>query len=298
LKHTLPENSSHLTEPEEEALALPFKEGAEMAGSEAPPPELAGNSRYRVLPEFYSQALGNSRCIRVYLPEAYLRETQRRFPVFYLHDGQNLFDARTSYVVNHTWRAHATADHLTRKGEIEPAILVGIDNTGVGRMAEYTPTRDVRMGGGDGSQYGELIVEELMPLINRELRTLTGPEHTGVGGSSLGGLISLFLGLDRPDVFGKLAVLSPSVWWNQRAVLSLIRAAKPKPRIWLDMGTAEGLRHLRDCDLLHYRLVQKGWKDRVDLRYLRVAGGLHNEDAWAARFDQVLKFLFPPKAAK
>lgn len=279
-----------------------------------PSHELDDNPRYLVLRGFRSRLLPDARDLFVYLPEAYLSEPRRRFPVFLLHDGQNVFDTRTSYVPGHTWRAHCTADRLTSEGRMEPVILVGIANTGLRRMAEYTPTRDAIRGGGDGPLYGRLLVEELLPLIGRSFRTLPGAENTGLGGSSLGGLISLAIGLEYPEVFGRLAVMSPSVWWNQRSIFDWINArvaapapiapkrrsnthpepaaARPRAKIWLDMGTSEGLRHLRDADLLHRRLVQRGWRDGVNIRYLRVAGGVHTEDAWAARFDRTLEFLW------
>jgi predicted alpha/beta superfamily hydrolase len=263
---------------------------------DAPPKhELDDNPRYRVLPNFHSSFLADDRTVSIYLPEAYRKQPRRRFPVFYLHDGQNLFDGRTSYVVNRTWRAHQAADGMTSIGLIEPVILVGIANTGVRRMAEYTPTRDARLGGGEGGRYGRLLTEELKPFIDKRLRTLPDAANTALGGSSLGGLITLALGLEYPDVFGKLAVMSPSVWWDGRSLLALVNEAKHSvvQKIWLDMGTGEGLRHLRDTDLLHRRLILRGWKDGVDLKYLRVPGAVHDEDAWAARFDQVLRFLFP-----
>ncbi len=256
------------------------------------------NPRYLVARSFHSRFLRDDRDINVYLPEAYLTEPSRRFPVFYLHDGQNLIDGRTSYVVNRTWRAGSTADDLIRRGLVEPVILVGVANTGVRRMAEYTPTRALRYGGGEGGRYGRLLVEDLKPAVDARFRTLPEAVNTALGGSSLGGLISLALGLDYPSVFGKLAVCSPSVWWDNRSVLALVNAAKPRPalKIWLDMGTGEGLRHLRDTDLLHRRLELRGWRDGIDLAYLRVPGAVHDEEAWAARFDQVLRFLFPPVA--
>jgi predicted alpha/beta superfamily hydrolase len=257
--------------------------------------QLDFSQRYRVLRNFHSRFLADDRDISIYLPVQYRSQPRRRFPVFYLHDGQNLFDGRISYVVNRTWRAHTTADSLTSDGLIEPVILVGIANTGVRRMAEYTPTRDLRLGGGEGGRYGRLLTESLKPLIDEQFRTLPGPENTALGGSSLGGLITLALGLEYPDIFGKLAVMSPSVWWDNRSLLGLVNAIRSKPalKIWLDMGTAEGLRHLRDADLLHRRLVLRGWKDGIDLKYLRVPGAVHDEEAWANRFDQVLRFLFP-----
>jgi predicted alpha/beta superfamily hydrolase len=261
----------------------------------SPAHELDDNPRYLVHKQFQSRFLPDARDIEVYLPEAYTNDPGRHFPVFYLHDGQNVFDGRTSYIPGHTWQAHTTADRLTREGHIEPVILVGINNTGLRRMAEYTPTRDPGLRGGDGDLYGRLLVEELKPCIDREFRTLPDSADTAIGGSSLGGLISLYLGFTYPEAFSKVAALSPSVWWNDRAILRTISAghARPDLRIWLDMGTGEGLRHLRDTDLLQRRLIQNGWRDGFDLRYLRVPGGQHNEDAWAERFGQVLRFLFP-----
>ena len=257
--------------------------------------DLDRNPRLRRLNKFHSAYLPDDRDILVWLPSVYGTEPDRRFPVLYLHDGQNLLDGRTSFVPGRTWCAHTTADRLTRERLIEPVILVGIDNTGLRRMAEYTPSRDKRFGGGEGPLYGRLLVDELKPLIDDSLRTKPGPADTGLAGSSLGGLISLALGLDYPQIFGKLGVLSPSVWWNGREILGRVGAARPdpRPRIWLDMGMAEGLRHLRDCDVLQHRLLQRGWRDDRDLRYLRVPGGLHDEEAWARRFDRVLRWLFP-----
>jgi predicted alpha/beta superfamily hydrolase len=246
---------------------------------------------------FHSAILPDDRVVSIYLPPQYESEPARRFPVFYLHDGQNLFDPQTSFVAGHTWRAGETADRMNRAGEAEPVILVGVGNTGFRRMPEYTPTRDYRLGGGEGHAYGRLLVEELKPWIDANFRTVPGPADTGLGGSSLGGLITLYLGLEYPEVFGKLAVLSPSVWWNQRSILGFVADAAPRPklRIWLDIGTAEGTRHVRDTELLHKRLVAKGWRPGVDLMLTMVPGGFHSEDAWAARFDRVLAFLFPPR---
>lgn len=281
--------------PETSGSFAPLEPAPRADDESNPAHELDRNPRFLVLRHFHSRFLPDDRDIVVYLPEAYTTEPGRRFPVFYLHDGQNLFDGRTSYIPDHTWCAHTTTDRLTRDGQIEPLILVGINNTGLRRMAEYTPTRDPRLRGGDGDRYGRLLVEELKPLIDRTFRTQPEAASTALGGSSLGGLISLYLGLVYPSVFSRLAVLSPSLWWNNRSIFRLLTAARTRPnlRIWLDMGTAEGVQHLRDTDELHRRLLQAGWRDGLDLCYERISGGLHNEDAWAARFDQVLRFLFP-----
>jgi len=277
----------------------PFdSEQAEESGPDSAPPaprfsEIPRLERYRfhsaILPEPYE------RCVSVYLPEAYFSEPDRRFPVFYLQDGQNLFDDLTAYVPGHTWRAHTTADRLTRSGEVEPIILVGVANTGLRRMAEYTPTRDFKLGGGEARSYARLLIEELKPHVDRAYRTQPGPGTTAVGGSSLGGLVSLFLGFEYPEVFGKIAVLSPSIWWNNRSILSFVEApfTRPSLRIWIDIGMNEGAKHLRDTDHLFRLLKRRGWREHIDLAYQRVPGGVHSEDAWADRFDDVLRFLFP-----
>jgi predicted alpha/beta superfamily hydrolase len=262
-------------------------------GSSDPDP-LDSNPRYSV-GKFHSEILPDDRAVSVYMPPQYLAEEERRFPVLYLQDGQNLFDGRTSYIAGKTWNANTTADRLAEDNEIEPVILVGIANTGLRRMAEYTPTRDFKMGGGEGRSYGRLLIEELKPWIDRSYRTLAGPENTGLGGSSLGGLISLYVGFAHPEVFGKLAVMSPSLWWDHRSILNAIeqQATKPDLRIWLDMGTAEGLKHLRDTDMLERLLIKRGWRSGVDLAYVKAPGAVHDERAWSDRFGDVLRFLFP-----
>ncbi len=254
--------------------------------------ELAENPRYTVY-EFRSAIVPEVRDVMVYLPPQYF-VSDAHFPVFYLHDGQNLFDDTTSYIPGRTWRAHTTADALTLDGEIEPVILVGVANTGLRRMAEYTPTRDFKMGGGEGRTYGRVLMEELKPFIDATYRTKPAAEQTGLGGSSLGGLISLYLGLENPSVFGRLAVMSPSLWWDHRSIFQFLHTADAKSalKIWMDMGTAEGARHVRDADLLYQMLVKRGWKPGIDLVYKKVEGAVHNENAWADRFGDVLRFLF------
>ena len=263
-----------------------------------PPPETGAIPRLECF-LFQSAILPDDRVVSVYLPPSYAAEPGRHFPVVYLHDGQNLFDPLTSYIPGHTWRAGATADHTSQSGQSEPVILVGIANTGLRRMAEYTPTRDYRMGGGEGDRYGKLIIEELKPFIDSSYRTLPAAESTGLCGSSLGGLITLYLGLLHSDTFTRLGVLSPSIWWDHRSILTFVANARPKPplRIWLDIGTAEGARHVRDTQLLERRLMQRGFQPGLDLQCIIVPNAAHTESAWADRFDQVLAFLFPPRVA-
>jgi predicted alpha/beta superfamily hydrolase len=215
--------------------------------------------------------------------------------VLYMHDGQNLFDPATAFVRGQHWRLGEMADMLIAEGRVEPLIIVGVNHTGTGRIEEYTPTRDPRLGGGLGKAYGRLLTEELKPFIDGRYRTLSDRQHTGLGGSSLGGLSTLFLGLRHADVFSRLAVLSPSVWWGRRALLRYVAKARPKPetRIWLDIGSAEGRVAITDVRRLREALVAAGWRDHHDLRYVEVAGGTHSEAAWADRAGNVLEYLFP-----
>jgi enterochelin esterase-like enzyme len=284
-------SATAICEPEEEGPDVSRDTGRHGIGEPRTGPD---HPRLILHPDFKSELLPDCRDIIVYLPLGY-HESEQSYPVLYLHDGQNLFDGSTSYVPGRVWGVHETADALIAAGKIEPVIIVGVHNTGLARLDEYTPTASTRMGGGKADLYGRMLVEEVKPMIDSTFRTRTGSENTGLGGSSLGGLVTLYLGLQRPDIFGKLAVLSPSVWWDHKIILSFVREASPKPplKIWLDMGTSEGPRTLRDSDLLYKLLVAQGWVEGDDLLYIRVEGGTHDEAAWAQRVAPFLEFLFP-----
>ena len=243
---------------------------------------------------FHSEFLPDDRNVRVLLPPHYHERPEQRYPVLYLHDGQNLFDPEAAFNQGEHWRAGETATALIEAARIPPLIIVGIDNTGPQRLHEYTPTHDRRRGGGGADAYGKLLVHELKPFVDREYRTLPDRSTTGLGGSSLGALVSLYLGLKYPDVFSRLAVMSPSVWWDRRAILGNVRNARPKPRlrIWVDIGTREGRYHVENARLLKAGLIRSGWSEGDDLHYEEVPGGTHSEGAWAGRFDRVLEFLF------
>ncbi len=251
--------------------------------------------RYRRVRDWTSRFLPTPRDLFIYLPQAYLDEPERRFPLLMLQDGQNLFDGNLSYVKNSTWRVGGTADQEIAAGRVAPLIVLGVGNTGVERMKEYTPSADRRLGGGGGRQYARLLVEELLPMMCREYRLKEGPESCGIAGSSLGGLISLAIALRYPNCFSSVGVISPSIWWDDRTILKDVRSLSDKLplRIWLDMGTAEGARHVHNADLLANALQTKGWREGEDLIYRKIDGGMHNEEAWAARLPEILRFLFP-----
>jgi predicted alpha/beta superfamily hydrolase len=252
--------------------------------------------RIRLHRRFPSGYLSTPRDIAVYLPPGY-DENGARLPVLYLQDGQNLFDSATAFN-GQEWHADLTADELIGSGAIEPLILVGVYNTGVRRISEYTPTRDpAHRKGGKGDRYAQMLARELKPFIDGQYRTRKSAADHGVGGSSLGGLVALEAALLYPRVFGKTAVLSPSVWWDRRSILELVRKFKAatRPRIWLDCGTREGdapAQAIEDLRLLRDALVEKGWQEGVTLHYSEVEGAGHNEQAWGARFGAVLQWLF------
>ena len=258
----------------------------------------------RLHKDFHSQALNNNRDVIVYLPPGYDRDKRRRYSVFYLHDGQNLFDGATSFIPGQEWRLDETAQTLIVGGRIEPLIIVGIYNTGKDRVNEYTPVEDPNYkAGGKADLYGRLLVEELKPFIDKTYRTKRGASHTGLGGSSLGGLVSIYLTLKYPKVFGRVAVVSPSVWWANNQIVRYVESLPKNPplRIWLDIGTKEGRnadeaqKTVNGARLLKESLIKKGWRLEEDLKYFEAQDAEHNERAWAARVEQILEFLFPRK---
>jgi predicted alpha/beta superfamily hydrolase len=276
--------------------ALARREAPDREGAIANhPPEHTLTGDFRRHPRFRSRFLPTEHTLLVYRPPGYSDDPSRRFPVLYMHDGQNVFDRATS-ATGEEWSVDETAERLIEAGEIQPLIIVGVYNAGARRIDQYTPTRDARKRiGGKADAYARMLVNEIKPLIDRRYRTLRSASNTGLGGSSLGGLLTMHLGLRYHTVFNRLAVLSPSVWWDDRAIVREVQALRAKLplRIWLDSGTAEGAEVTRDTRLLRDALVDKGWEVGRDLSYLEAEGGGHNERSWAKRVEGVLRFLFP-----
>jgi predicted alpha/beta superfamily hydrolase len=243
----------------------------------------------RLHDSFASRILGNKRTLRVYLPPDYDKNRRARYPVLYMHDGQNCFDGMTSYIPNQEWRADEAAQALIENRMLRPLIIVAIDNAGADRANEYLPTKVKTT----VKKYGEFVVGEVMPFINRTYRTKTGAKNTGLCGSSFGGVATLCIGLNYPAVFGSLGVISPSVWWDDRVLLKMVDALPKKTdqKIWVDIGTTEGGDSEGDAAALFDRLAAKGWTPGKNLIFYRDRFAKHNEAAWAGRMDLILQFL-------
>ncbi|MFL5540798.1 MAG: alpha/beta hydrolase-fold protein [Longimicrobiaceae bacterium] len=187
---------------------------------------------------FLIPQLGRPRRVWVYLPPGYAT-SGRRYPVLYMHDGQNVFDAATSGFGE--WGVDETLDSLHARGGPD-AIVVAVDHGGTKRLDEYSPWRNARYGGGEGAAYVDFLARTLKPYVDRRYRTLPDAAHTGVAGSSMGGLISLYAGLKYPDVFGRVGVFSPALWFAADSVLAYARRARPHAgqRFWFVTGAHEG----------------------------------------------------------
>ncbi len=241
----------------------------------------------RILEQLYSPELDSHRDVLVAVP-ASATLGERRYPVVYMHDGQNLFDPATSYAGH--WELAATLAYHALEG-LE-AIVVGIPNMGRRRRYEYSPFRDPMHGGGGGDRYLRFLCETLKPRIDAAFPTLREPASTAVAGSSLGGLISLYALFGRPDTFGVAGVMSPALWFAEGAIFDYLRRAPvPGGRIYLDIGTAEGGDELREARQLRDLLIERGYRPGTNLVYVEDEGADHHEGAWARRLRETLPFL-------
>jgi predicted alpha/beta superfamily hydrolase len=261
-----------------------------------PAPSLTGDIRKHE--KFHSAILDNDRTLLVYLPPGYDDQPGRRYPVLYMHDGQNIFDASTSFA-GVEWRVDEAAERLIKAGDIEPIIIVGMYNN-ADRMTEYTPGPV----GERGDAYARFVVEEVKPFIDRTYRTNPAREKTGIAGSSLGGLISLYMAGAYPDVFGRCSGVSPSLGFRDSELLKQWVAGDHRwmkdTRFWIDMGTNEGrpapggsvTTAVLNARALKAVFDQAGLVRGEGYQYLEVQGGRHNEKAWSERIEDVLMFLY------
>lgn len=265
------------------------------------PESRAVTGTVRVLRNLRGGPPGGPRDLLVWLPPSYA-SSGRHYPVLYMQDGQNLFDPDTAFAGE--WQVDESMESLAAEG-LE-AIVVGIPNGGVHRLDEYSPFRDPAHGGGGADGYLAFLLEAVRPAVESEFRVLRGAAHTGVAGSSMGGLFSLWALFERPDVFGFAAAMSPSLGFAASGMLRYLHAAPWVPgRIYLDTGTREGVpsgriafrarayarRHLGRLRLARDLLVSKGWSEGDDLLYVEERRGRHEEAAWARRFPDAARFF-------
>lgn len=259
-----------------------------------PAPQRSPGPDVKIHSAFPSKFLSKPRDIIVWLPPGYEQERERRYPVLYMHDGANVYVE---------WRIDEIAKPLISSGEVEPLIIVLVPNGGQpeDRFDDYTWTKPARAkSGGKADVYGRMLIEELKPFIDREYRTRPDAANTAMGGASLGALVSLHLALEHPGVFGKLMLMSPAVWWDDKLLLRDVGRLKTRPplRIWLDVGKAESPSMVRNAQALRDTLSRKGWKRGEDLTYFELPDGRHAEAWFARRAGQALKYLFPGNPVK
>jgi predicted alpha/beta superfamily hydrolase len=236
---------------------------------------------------FKMPQLNKQRRIWIYLPPGYAA-SGKKYPVLYMHDGQNVFDAKTSAYGE--WDVDAILDSLYQTN-IQQAIVVGIDHGGQDRMKEYNPY-DSQYGKGEGKAYVDFLVETLKPYIDARYNTLADVKHTSIAGSSMGGLISLYALARYPKVFGNAGVFSPA-FWIAPALYQEIPKLLPKgtkARIYLVAGGKEGESMLPDMEKMYQVLNPRGTLKNIQM--LEPADGKHSEWFWHREFPEFYKFIF------
>jgi predicted alpha/beta superfamily hydrolase len=235
---------------------------------------------------------GRRRRIWLYLPPDYAT-SQRRYPVLYLQDGQNIFDEATAYAGE--WAVDKTLNELATSGQ-DPTgcVVVAIDNGGERRLDEYSPWVNERLKkGGEGSRYVDFLVQTLKPYIDKNYRTKTDPAHTGIAGSSMGGLIALYAGVKYPAVFGRVGVFSPAFWFAKDSVLSFVRHRRPAPlasRFYFVAGPAEGPTMVPQMAEVRDALLARGVKP-ARLAFSAPPDGQHAEWFWRREFGPAYRWL-------
>jgi predicted alpha/beta superfamily hydrolase len=278
--------------------------GQAQAGSDPPTPQKCTATGDLEIVPFVSKIFNNSRQLRVLLPAGYRdrKNSGTRYPVLYLNDGQNLFDVCTSIFNAMEWQVDETADRLIAERKVAPLIIVGIDNPGKHeRPNEYLPFPDPTLrpytANVHGDRYPEFLMREVMPFIGKKYRVRTGPQNTGLGGSSYGGLIAFYTMLHTHGVFGRFLIESPSLDVLNFAVLQTAPSQKDWPeRIYFGGGTDEdppGSEETIPGDIAHaVRFLERRGMPPKRI-HVNITPGRHNEAAWAARFPAALEFLFP-----
>ena len=253
------------------------------------------------LHEFSSRVYRNTRMLRVWLPPDYdsPENAARHYPVFYLNDGQNLFDPATAFG-GVEWQVDETADRLIREGRIPPLIIVGIDNAQGDRIKEFLPYRSFSppVLRPQGKRYPEFLMSEVAPFVSERYRIASGPENTALGGSSLGALISLYTVMDLPGTFSRLLLESPSLFVSGRRMLKYSHYFQQWPeRIVIGVGTREAGREDKDRQVVAdvrelQEIIHRAGLGDDRLKVRIDVGATHNEAEWGKRFPEALTFLF------
>ena len=238
--------------------------------------------------DFYMPQLDRNRKIWIYLPPDY-DSSLKNYPVLYMHDGQNVFDKSTSF--SGEWKVDESMNRLFDDGDYG-AIVVAIDNGQNHRMNEYSPWINSKYGGGEGASYLEFIVHTLKPHIDSTFRTLSSREYTGLMGSSMGGLISMYGGIEYQDLFSKLGVFSPSYWFSNDAYEHVTTKRKTNPmKIYTLMGKLEGKKAVKDVHVMERVCLEVGFEQN-ELNLSLHTDGEHKEWYWAREFESAYKWLF------
>ena len=243
-----------------------------------------------------------SRELRVLLPPGY-DEGDARYPVLYFHDGQNVFRPGGPFGC---WFAEDAAAEEMKAGRMREAIMVAIPNNevdmGNARITEYQPPsdanpRDPARGNGICDRYAEFLLGKIKPAIDAKYRTLPDRKNTTVAGSSMGGLVSLWLGLNT-DAFGAVGVFSPAFWTSPNFMKAVIDARRKEGlRIYMDMGTREKGNttgdYWRDALAVREAFLEQGYVEGEEFLWNPGEGDEHNEKAWAKRLPMALRFMMP-----
>jgi predicted alpha/beta superfamily hydrolase len=268
--------------------AAPAAVAADAAATAAPARPSTAQANVTILAPLAMPRLGRERTVRLYLPPDYA-SSKRRYPVLYLHDGQNLFDAATSFLGE--WEVDEALNRLAQEGGVQ-LIAVGIDNGGEHRMQELAPYGSAEHGKAEGDAYLAFLVDVVKPYVDAHYRTQSDRAHTAIMGSSLGGLISHYALLRYPQVFGKAGIFSPSYWYAPP--LYAFTAAHPPPRDsrwYFYAGGAEDEHMVGDMQRMVGVLHAAGLPDRAMTVHV-VADAKHNEGAWRAEFARAIEWLF------
>ncbi|MGZ3183318.1 MAG: alpha/beta hydrolase [Telluria sp.] len=241
-----------------------------------------------IVPNVESPQLKNKRSLRIFLPASYEENKAKRYPVLYMHDGQNLFDAKTA-AFGVEWGIDETVNSLVAAGKMDEVIVVGIDNT-PDRIPEYTPCCDPKHGGGKLDQYMAFIIDTVKPWVDRSYRTLPDRDHTAIMGSSLGGIASVYIAEKHPEVFSKAGGVSSSFWWNNRDLVKNV-PEHVNVKFYIDAGTSND--GLEDTQAMRDAMLKRGYRSGSDLYYVEAQGASHNEKSWSARVDKPLLWFFP-----